>query len=197
MWAVSRQGRFHLACEPTRSSLNIIWSSGLFEGKGVSSSRVSPPGPLSLSSPLTTHSPTHTPTLALSLSRPRTLAAHLEAGAVVDRGRAPGGPAVAHEHRGVARGQLAPHERWRRHERLAAAGGGKGPAGVLAACWAGAAERAAGRGGRGQEHGRPQQGVRFDGRGDASAQVVVQPLCRARRRQGVKARSSSGKRARR
>jgi hypothetical protein len=31
---------------PTRSSLNSIWSCGLFEAKGVSTSRVSPPGPL-------------------------------------------------------------------------------------------------------------------------------------------------------
>jgi hypothetical protein len=46
MWAVRRQGRFHLPCEPTRSTLNIIWSCGLLEGKGVSTSRVSPPGPL-------------------------------------------------------------------------------------------------------------------------------------------------------
>jgi hypothetical protein len=39
-----------LPCEPTRSSLNIIWSCGLFEGEGVSTSRVSPPpGPLSIS----------------------------------------------------------------------------------------------------------------------------------------------------
>jgi hypothetical protein len=30
-------------------TLNIIWSCGLFEGKGVSTSRVSPPGPLSIS----------------------------------------------------------------------------------------------------------------------------------------------------
>jgi hypothetical protein len=43
------KGRFHLPCEPTRSTLNIIWSCGLFEGKGVSTSRVSPPGPLSIS----------------------------------------------------------------------------------------------------------------------------------------------------
>jgi hypothetical protein len=35
--------------EPTRSTLNIIWARGLFEGKGVSTSRVSPPGPLSIS----------------------------------------------------------------------------------------------------------------------------------------------------
>jgi hypothetical protein len=35
-------------CESTRSTLNIIWSCGLFEGKGVSTSRVSPPGPLSI-----------------------------------------------------------------------------------------------------------------------------------------------------
>jgi hypothetical protein len=48
MWAVRRQGRFHLPCESTRCSLSIIWSCGLFEGKGVSTSRVSPPGPLSL-----------------------------------------------------------------------------------------------------------------------------------------------------
>jgi hypothetical protein len=34
---------------PTRSTLNIIWSCGLLEGKGVSTSRVSPPGPLSIS----------------------------------------------------------------------------------------------------------------------------------------------------
>jgi hypothetical protein len=40
---------FHLPCEPTSSTLNIIWSCGLFEGKGVSTSRVSPPGPLSIS----------------------------------------------------------------------------------------------------------------------------------------------------
>jgi hypothetical protein len=40
---------FRLPCEPTRSTLNIIWSCGLFEGKGVSNSRVSPPGPLSIS----------------------------------------------------------------------------------------------------------------------------------------------------
>jgi protein disulfide-isomerase-like protein len=40
--------RFHLPCESTRSSLNIIWPCGLFEGKGVSTSRVSPPGPLSI-----------------------------------------------------------------------------------------------------------------------------------------------------
>jgi hypothetical protein len=43
----------HLPCEPTRSTLNIIWSCGLFEGKGVYrylyTSRVSPPGPLSMS----------------------------------------------------------------------------------------------------------------------------------------------------
>jgi hypothetical protein len=36
-------------CEPTRSPLNSIWPCGLFEGKGVSTSRVSPPGPLSIS----------------------------------------------------------------------------------------------------------------------------------------------------
>jgi hypothetical protein len=35
--------------EPTRSTLNIIWSCRLFEHKGVSTSRVSPPGPLSIS----------------------------------------------------------------------------------------------------------------------------------------------------
>jgi hypothetical protein len=34
---------------PTSSTLNIIWPCGLFEGKGVSTSRVSPPGPLSVS----------------------------------------------------------------------------------------------------------------------------------------------------
>jgi hypothetical protein len=40
--------RFHLPCEPTSSTLNTIWSCGLFEGKGVSTSRVSPTrGPLS------------------------------------------------------------------------------------------------------------------------------------------------------
>jgi hypothetical protein len=38
-----------LPCESTRSTLNIIWSCGLFEGKGVYTSRVSPPGPLSIS----------------------------------------------------------------------------------------------------------------------------------------------------
>jgi hypothetical protein len=37
------------ACEPTSSSLNIIWSRGLFEARGLSTSRVSPPGPLSTS----------------------------------------------------------------------------------------------------------------------------------------------------
>jgi hypothetical protein len=35
------KGRFHLPCEPTSSTLNIIGSCGLFEGKGVSTSRVS------------------------------------------------------------------------------------------------------------------------------------------------------------
>jgi hypothetical protein len=39
MWAVCK-GVFHLPCE---STLNIIWSCGLFEGKGLSTSRVSPP----------------------------------------------------------------------------------------------------------------------------------------------------------
>jgi hypothetical protein len=39
---------FHLPCESTRSTLSIIGSCGLFEGKGVSTSRVSPPGPLSI-----------------------------------------------------------------------------------------------------------------------------------------------------
>ena len=34
--------RVHLPCEPTSSTLNIIWSCGLFEGKGVSTSRVRP-----------------------------------------------------------------------------------------------------------------------------------------------------------
>jgi hypothetical protein len=48
VWAVKRQGHFHLPSEPARSILNIIWSCGLFEGKGVSTSRVSPPGPLSI-----------------------------------------------------------------------------------------------------------------------------------------------------
>ena len=43
------KGVFHLPCEPTRSTLNIICSCGLFEGMGVSTSRVSPPGPLSIS----------------------------------------------------------------------------------------------------------------------------------------------------
>jgi hypothetical protein len=46
---LGRQGRFHLPCEPARSTLNIIWSCGLFEGKGVSTSRVRLPGPLSIS----------------------------------------------------------------------------------------------------------------------------------------------------
>jgi hypothetical protein len=38
----------HLPCEPTRpiETLKPAWSCGLFEHKGVSSSRVSPPGPL-------------------------------------------------------------------------------------------------------------------------------------------------------
>jgi hypothetical protein len=40
------EGRFHLPCEPPRPTLNIIRSCGLFEGKGVSTSRVSPPDPL-------------------------------------------------------------------------------------------------------------------------------------------------------
>jgi hypothetical protein len=39
------EGPFHLPCEPTRSTLHIIWSCGLFEGKGVCTSRVSPPAP--------------------------------------------------------------------------------------------------------------------------------------------------------
>jgi hypothetical protein len=42
MWSVWWQGRFHLPCEPTRSTLNIIGSCGLFEGRRVSTSRVSP-----------------------------------------------------------------------------------------------------------------------------------------------------------
>jgi hypothetical protein len=37
------EGVSTLPCEPTRSTLHIIWSCGLFEGKGVSTSRVSPP----------------------------------------------------------------------------------------------------------------------------------------------------------
>jgi hypothetical protein len=36
-------------CESTRSTLHLIWSCGRFEGKGVSTSRVSPAGPLSIS----------------------------------------------------------------------------------------------------------------------------------------------------
>jgi hypothetical protein len=36
-------------CRQSASTLNIIWSCGWFEGKGVSASRVSPPGPLPLS----------------------------------------------------------------------------------------------------------------------------------------------------
>jgi hypothetical protein len=46
----------HQSCTSDRSTLNIICSCGLFEGnfkgnfKGVSTSRVSPPGPLSISS---------------------------------------------------------------------------------------------------------------------------------------------------
>jgi hypothetical protein len=43
------EGVSTLPCEPTRSTRNIIWSCGLFEGKGISTSRVSPPGPLSIS----------------------------------------------------------------------------------------------------------------------------------------------------
>jgi hypothetical protein len=35
------RGRFHLPCEPTTSTLNIIWSCGMFEGRGSSTSRVS------------------------------------------------------------------------------------------------------------------------------------------------------------
>jgi hypothetical protein len=35
----------YLPCEPTRSTLNIIGSCGLFEGEGVSTSRASPPDP--------------------------------------------------------------------------------------------------------------------------------------------------------
>ena len=39
----------HQSCTSDRSTLNIICSCGLCEGEGVSTSRVSPPGPLSIS----------------------------------------------------------------------------------------------------------------------------------------------------
>jgi hypothetical protein len=38
-----------LPCEPTSSTLGYIGSSGQFEGRGVSTSRESPPAPLSIS----------------------------------------------------------------------------------------------------------------------------------------------------
>jgi hypothetical protein len=48
-WGVGFKARaFPLPREPPRSTLNIIWSCGLFEGKGVSTSRVTvraPAGP--------------------------------------------------------------------------------------------------------------------------------------------------------
>jgi hypothetical protein len=50
-WGSSVASAARSALSVLCATLNvIIWSCGLFEGKGVSTSRVSPPGPLSVSS---------------------------------------------------------------------------------------------------------------------------------------------------